>query len=187
MTKNTLRLLDVLFAGIGLLMLSPLLAILLVLTFWDTGKPLLFQERVGRQLKPFLLIKFRTMRLDTPHVASHMTSSAAITPLGRILRRTKLDELPQFWNVLLGHMSLVGPRPSLYNQYEIIQARIINGVYAARPGITGLAQINRIDMSTPDLLAKIDAHMIRELTIVSYFKYIFLTLIGKGTKDTWEI
>jgi lipopolysaccharide/colanic/teichoic acid biosynthesis glycosyltransferase len=84
-------------------------------------------------------------------------------------------------------MSLVGPRPSLYNQHELIQARIINGVYAARPGITGLAQINRIDMSTPDLLAKIDARMIRELTLVSYFKYIFLTLIGKGTRDTWEI
>jgi lipopolysaccharide/colanic/teichoic acid biosynthesis glycosyltransferase len=116
-------------------------------------------------------------------VASHLASADAITPFGRFLRRTKLDELPQLWNVLKGEMSLVGPRPCLFNQQELIAEREARGVFGARPGITGLAQVNEIDMSTPQLLAETDQTMLQNLTVGAYFKYIFMTVAGKGAGD----
>jgi lipopolysaccharide/colanic/teichoic acid biosynthesis glycosyltransferase len=100
-----------------------------------------------------------------------------------LLRRTKLDELPQLWNVLTGDMSLVGPRPCLLSQHELIAAREARGVFAARPGITGLAQISEIDMSTPELLAETDARMLARLTGREYFRYLFATVLGKGSGD----
>ena len=103
------------------------------------------------------------------------------------LRRTKLDELPQLWNVLKGEMSFVGPRPCLFNQTELIAERRSRGVFEARPGITGLAQVSNIDMSTPKLLAEIDAHMLKELTMPAYFKYIFMTVGGKGSGDVVKL
>lgn len=178
-----LRVLDVVLSAAGLLVLWPLLLLVCVVGWFDTRSPLFTQERVGRYQRPFVLVKFRTMHPGTAHVASHLASSASITRLGALLRRTKLDELPQLWNVLLGHMSLVGPRPGLYNQHELTKARFAQGVYAARPGITGLAQVNGIDMSTPELLAQTDASMLRELSIRSYFKFILLTVLGKGSGD----
>lgn len=178
-----IRLLDLFFSFFGLLFAMPFLFILFILGTFDTGSPIFRQERVGRNQKPFTLIKFRTMRVDTASVASHLASSASITPFGKFLRKTKLDELPQLWNVLKGEMSLVGPRPGLFNQQELTEAREAKNVYAVRPGITGEAQVNEIDMSTPELLAKIDAKMIRELNLVNYFKFILLTVTGKGTGD----
>ncbi len=182
-SRPLLRVLDVVLSATGLLVLWPVLLLVCVVGWFDTRSPLFTQERVGRHQRPFVLVKFRTMRLGTANVASHLASSASITRLGALLRRTKLDELPQLWNVLLGHMSLVGPRPGLYNQHELTQARAAHDVYAARPGITGLAQVNGIDMSTPELLAQTDAHMLQELSVRSYFKYIFLTVLGKGSGD----
>jgi lipopolysaccharide/colanic/teichoic acid biosynthesis glycosyltransferase len=123
------------------------------------------------------------MKVDTASVATHLASSASITPFGAFLRKTKLDELPQLWNVLKGEMSLVGPRPGLFNQQDLLDARSGLGVYAVRPGITGLAQVNEIDMSTPQLLAETDAKMIATLTLTDYFKYIFMTIAGKGSGD----
>jgi len=178
-----LRFLDVVLSGLGLLMLWPVLFVLCVLGWLDTRSPLFMQERVGRHQRPFVLVKLRTMRVGTASVASHLASSSAITPLGALLRRTKLDELPQLWNVLLGDMSLVGPRPGLFNQHELTAARDAHGVFVARPGITGLAQVNGIDMSTPELLAQTDAQMLRELGLVDYFKLILLTVTGKGSGD----
>jgi len=150
---------------------------------FDTGSPFFRQERVGRNMKSFFLVKFRTMSKGTASVASHLACSASITPLGSILRKTKLDELPQLWNVLKGEMSLVGPRPNLCSQEELISARDALDVYSVLPGITGLAQIKDIDMSTPELLAKTDAEMISTMSVVNYFKYIFLTVAGKGQGD----
>jgi len=103
--------------------------------------------------------------------------------LGRFLRRTKLDELPQLWNVLKGELSLVGPRPCLFNQTELIEERASRGVFAARPGITGLAQIIGIDMSTPRLLAETDARMLQRLGLAAYFTYITKTVTGAGRGD----
>ena len=106
-----------------------------------------------------------------------------ITKWGRTMRKWRLDELPQLWNVLKGEMSLVGPRPCLPNQMELIQERDQRGVFEVLPGITGLAQIKGIDMSTPELLAKIDAQMIQELTLKKYFQYLFMTIGGAGSGD----
>ncbi|AFI83938.1 lipid carrier--UDP-N-acetylgalactosaminyltransferase [Methylophaga nitratireducenticrescens] len=183
MTQVVIRLLDIIFSIFGLLIGLPILLILTIVGWFDTGSPIFRQQRVGRHQKPFTLVKLRTMKKDTAHVASHLASAASITRFGRFLRRTKLDELPQLWNVLKGDMSLVGPRPCLYNQIELITERTNRNVFDVKPGITGLAQINEIDMSTPELLAETDAKMIRELTLLNYFKYIFHTATGKGAGD----
>lgn len=178
-----LRFLDIVLAGIGLLLTLPVMALLFLLGLFDTGAPLFWQVRVGRHQRPFALVKFRTMRPDTQSVATHLADPAAVTSLGIFLRRTKLDELPQLWNVFKGEMSLVGPRPCLFNQLELIEERALRGVFAARPGITGLAQISGIDMSTPRRLAETDACMLQDLGILKYFIYIFKTVIGAGRGD----
>ena len=178
-----LRVFDFVFSLLGLVFGSPVLLIIYIIGLFDTGSPVFKQERVGRNKKPFTLVKFRTMSVDTVSVASHLASNASITKMGGFLRKTKLDELPQLWNVLKGEMSLVGPRPGLFNQAELTAARDSQGVYAVRPGITGLAQVNDIDMSTPELLAKTDAEMIKNMTLRNYFKYIFQTVLGAGAGD----
>ena len=177
------RIFDIIFSLIGLVVGLPVLLVIWILGLFDTGSPIFRQERVGRNMKSYTLVKFRTMSNDTSSVASHLASRKSITSLGSFLRKTKLDELPQLWNVLKGEMSLVGPRPNLLNQEELINLRNELGVYDVRPGITGLAQIKDIDMSSPQLLAKTDAEMISTLSVVNYFKYIFLTVAGKGQGD----
>lgn len=178
-----IRFFDAMFAFAGLTLGFPILLCLLLLGWRDTGSPLFIQERVGRNQKPFHLVKFRTMRVGTASVATHLADASAVTPYGQFLRRTKLDELPQLWNVLKGEMSLVGPRPCLFSQAELIDEREKLGVFAVRPGITGLAQINEIDMSTPALLARVDAQMVSELNLAKYFSYILQTVLGKGGGD----
>ena len=177
------RFFDILFSIIGLLFLSPILFILIIIGFFDTGSSIFLQERVGLGKKPFRLIKLRSMNVNTPSIGTHLASANSITTFGSFLRKSKLDELPQLWNVMVGDMSLVGPRPNLFNQKELIEERNLRGVYSIRPGITGLAQINKIDMSTPKLLAETDAKMIQGLNTLVYFKYIFLTVFGKGFGD----
>lgn len=178
-----IRIFDIFFSLLGLVVGFPLLLLLTLIGLFDTGSPIFRQVRVGRHQKPFTLVKFRTMKLDTASVATHLASSASITQFGHFLRRTKLDELPQLWNVLKGEMSLVGPRPGLFNQEELTSERAKRGVYDVRPGITGLAQVSEIDMSTPALLAETDQKMIQSLTLSDYFKYIFMTVGGKGAGD----
>ena len=178
-----IRFFDILFSLLGLVFGFPVLMLLTVIGFFDTGSPLFRQTRVGRSKKPFTLVKFRTMRTNTASVATHLADASAVTPLGSFLRKTKLDELPQLWNVLKGEMSLVGPRPCLYNQEELIQERDRRGVFKSRPGITGLSQVCEIDMSTPELLAETDARMLSSLTIKDYFGYIFMTIGGRGAGD----
>lgn len=178
-----IRVLDIVFSLLGLILGFPILLAIYLIGLFDTGSPVFRQERVGQNKKPFTLVKFRTMAVNTASVASHLASSSSITPLGGFLRKTKLDELPQLWNVLKGEMSLVGPRPGLFNQEELTHERSIRGVFDVRPGITGLAQVSDIDMSTPQLLAETDQRMIQTLTISNYFKYIMMTVTGSGRGD----
>ena len=177
------RIFDISFSFLGLLLLIPIILVLLIVGLFDSGSPIFRQERVGVNQKPFNLFKFRSMHVNTQAVATHLVQVSAITRWGSFLRRSKLDELPQLWNVFIGDMSLVGPRPNLFNQTELIEERQKRGVYDIRPGITGLAQIHKIDMSTPQLLAETDARMVVELNVWYYFKYIFLTVFGKGFGD----
>lgn len=178
-----IRIIDFLAAIFGLLFLWPVFLIVMIIGLFDTGSPIFIQERVGRNKEPFKLIKFRTMSVETKLVASHLANYASITKLGAFLRKTKIDELPQLINVVKGDMSLVGPRPNLFNQEELIKERDALGVYDVLPGVTGLAQVQHIDMSTPKLLAKTDKKMIDTLTIKGYFKYIIITAIGGGSGD----
>ncbi|MFH0255797.1 sugar transferase [Vibrio rumoiensis] len=178
-----LRLLDFIFAFFGLLFLWPIFLIIMVFGYFDTGSPLFFQTRVGKNKKPFTLVKFRTMPVDTASVATHLVEASSVSKLGSFLRKTKLDELPQLINVLKGEMSLVGPRPNLFNQVELIEERDKRKVYNVRPGITGLAQINEIDMSNPTQLAEWDQKMIQKMTVKNYFTYILATVTGSGSGD----
>ncbi|WP_087017656.1 sugar transferase [Thaumasiovibrio subtropicus] len=178
-----LRLFDFILAAVGLLVTFPLLLIVMIIGYFDTGSPIFVQERVGKDKKPFHLVKFRTMRVDTESVASHLASRNAITKLGGFLRKTKIDELPQLINVVKGEMSLVGPRPNLFNQKELIEEREALGVYDVLPGITGLAQVSDIDMSEPKQLAITDRKMLDTMSVKNYFKYIIMTATGKGSGD----
>lgn len=178
-----IRILDFLAALFGLLLLWPVLLIVTIIGMFDTGSPIFVQTRVGKNKKAFKLIKFRTMSVETKSVASHLASNASITKLGNFLRKTKIDELPQLINVVKGEMSLVGPRPNLFNQEELIKERDVLGVYDVLPGVTGLAQVQNIDMSTPQLLAETDKQMIDTLNIKNYFKYILMTVTGSGSGD----
>ncbi|MDH5914598.1 sugar transferase [Vibrio splendidus] len=178
-----IRIIDLLCALLGLIILWPILLLVTMIGLFDTKSPIFIQKRVGRHKKTFYLIKFRTMNVDTKSVASHLADNNSITKFGAFLRKTKIDELPQLLNVVKGDMSLVGPRPNLLNQKELINLRSSKGVYSVRPGITGLAQIQNIDMSTPKLLSDVDKKMIDTLTIKKYFGYILMTVIGKGAGD----
>lgn len=174
---------DFIFSLIGLTLLFPVFIFIFIIGLFDTGSPVFRQERVGKDKKPFFLYKFRSMKRGTKSVGSHLASTDDITNWGAFLRRSKLDELPQLLNVLIGNMSLVGPRPCLYNQIEVIKEREIRGVFSILPGITGLAQINKIDMSDPVILAKYDEAMVNSLNLKRYFLFIFSTLSGKGFGD----
>jgi len=178
-----IRLLDFFAAFFGLLLLWPVLLIVTIIGMFDTGSPIFVQTRVGKNQKAFKLLKFRTMSVDTKSVASHLANNASITKLGNFLRKTKIDELPQLINVVKGEMSLVGPRPNLFNQDELIKEREALGVYDVLPGVTGLAQVQNIDMSTPKLLAETDKQMIDTLNLKNYFKYILMTVAGSGSGD----
>lgn len=151
------RAFDFLAALLGLALLAlPLALLALAIRATSPGPALYWSARVGRGNQLFQMPKFRSMRIDTPVVATHLLASPErfLTPIGRFLRRTSLDELPQLWSVLVGDMSLVGPRPALFNQDDLIALRTEHGVHALRPGITGWAQVNgRDELSVP---AKVD-------------------------------
>ena len=172
-----IRLFDLIFALIGLIILSPLIILLWIIGIFENGSPIFLQERVGYDQKLFILIKFRTMRMNAKTAATHLIDNSMITSYGHFLRLTKLDELPQLINVLLGDMSIIGPRPCLSNQKKLINERKIRGVFKVKPGMTGLAQILGINMETPTLLAKTDLKMINQMNFYYYFYYIFKTII----------
>lgn len=178
-----IRILDFIFSLLGLLFLWPIMLVVCLVGYIDTKSPIFTQTRVGKHQKPFTLIKFRTMPINTKSVATHLITRKSVTQFGNFLRKTKIDELPQLINVIKGEMSLVGPRPCLFNQVELIEERDFRGVFEVLPGITGLAQVNDIDMSKPKLLAKWDQDMIQTLSVKLYFFYVIQTVLGKGSGD----
>jgi len=178
------RLFDFTAALCALVLLSPVfLWIALKVRRSSPGKALFVQLRVGRREKVFRCYKFRTMFTQAPNAGSHELPASWITPLGATLRRYKLDELPQLWNVLRGDMSLVGPRPCLPSQAEVIAARRAQGVFAIRPGITGIAQLAGIDMSTPGPLAEADRRYIDSRSFFGDMLLLWHTVRGRGTGD----
>jgi lipopolysaccharide/colanic/teichoic acid biosynthesis glycosyltransferase len=178
-----IRALDILFSLLGIICGFPVFLGVMVLGLFDHGPPFYRQSRVGKNQQVFTLVKFRTMAIGTKSVGTHLVDPSSISRLGRFLRKTKLDELPQLFNVLRGEMSLVGPRPCLPNQTKLIEERSRRGVFEARPGITGVAQINDVDMSTPRKLARYDQIMVRCLNPRLYLKIIAATVLGKGRGD----
>lgn len=172
-----IRLLDFVFSLLSIILFFPLFILIFFVGFLDKGFPLFIQKRVGLNLKNFNLIKFRTMKIGTLSAGTHLIDPSNITPFGYFLRKSKLDELPQLLNVLVGHMSLVGPRPCLPNQKRLIMERKKRGVYKVKPGVTGLAQVSGINMSRPLILAKTDLKMIKQMNIFFYFYYIFKTVL----------
>ena len=178
-----IRVIDFIAALIGLFLLSPFILVILMILFFEYQRPLFIQTRVGKNQIPFRLVKFRSMSPKAADLPTHEISGDLITKTGKFIRTTKLDELPQLWNVLKGEMSLVGPRPCLPIQEELIAEREQRKVFSLRPGITGPAQVQNIDMSTPKKLAIEDSQMVDNLTLVSYLKYILMTVTGSGQGD----
>lgn len=178
-----IRACDIFFSFCVLFILFPLILLILLFCFFDTGSPVFCQKRIGLNRKPFTIFKFRTMRKGTKSTSTHLVNHESITYLGRFLRRSKIDEIPQLVNVIKGEMSLVGPRPSLLSQIELNKVRENSGVFSVKPGITGLSQINKIDMSTPDKITEMDTKMIETMSLKNYFKYIILTVLGRGQGD----
>lgn len=178
------RLFDLVVSSVALVILSPVLLVLVWLVRRDSEGPGIFrQTRIGREGRSFTCFKLRTMRQGTPNRPTHETSADTVTRLGASLRRFKLDELPQLWNVAKGEMSFVGPRPCLPSQNEVIEERRRRGVLALRPGITGLAQINGVDMRTPLRLAETDADYARTRSFFGDLRIIIKTVLGRGQGD----
>jgi len=178
------RTMDIGFCLCTILFLSWLLVIVWIAIKINSDGPSFFrQERVGKHGNAFTCWKFRTMRVNTPQAGTHEIGQSAITPIGAFLRRTKVDELPQIWNILKNELSLVGPRPCLPVQKELVAERQKLGVLDIKGGITGLAQIRGIDMSNPVKLAKIDHEYVQLRTVLLDLKIIIATATGKGRGD----
>jgi len=171
-----MRLLDLLLSLSGLVLFFPLIILVYIINLIIYGSPLFFQERLGLNSRKFILVKFRTMKIGTQNLPTHLVNKKNITFFGRCIRHLKIDELPQLWNVLVGDMSIVGPRPCLNTQKKLISERYKRGIFKMKPGITGLAQIRGVTMSKPILLAKTDLEMMKNMSLINYFRYIFLTL-----------
>jgi O-antigen biosynthesis protein WbqP len=171
-------------AACGLILTLPLLLVLIPLVRLTSPGPAIFaQRRIGWKGREFICYKFRTMAVNTREAATHEISAAAVTGIGRILRKTKLDELPQLYNVLVGEMSLVGPRPCLPVQAELIRERETRGVLEILPGITGLGQVRGIDMSDPVRLAECDAEYLAKRSFGYDIRLLWDTLLGAGRED----
>lgn len=172
---------DLSSALIGLIFAAPVIAVLAVLIRRESEGPVIFsQERVGLNGRLFRCYKLRTMTVNAPNVPTHHASGAHITRVGAFLRKSKLDELPQLWNIIRGEMSFVGPRPCLPTQAELIEERRQRGVLTLLPGITGLAQVNDIDMSDPVRLADKDAEYLANRSFLGDLRLIYCTVFQRA-------
>lgn len=178
------RLVDVAAAVLSAPFFVPLcLVLMLIIRLESRGNPLFVQRRMGRHQRPFRMFKLRTMAANTGDHPSHIAGDRTITRVGRWLRRLKLDELPQLINVATGAMSLVGPRPCLPTQSELIAEREARGLFAFAPGITGPAQLAGIDMSEPRRLAEAEAAYFGKSSFVQDMQMILRTVTGGGKGD----
>lgn len=183
--KLMIRSLDLIFSGLGLVILFPIFLLIIFFGYCiQFPSPIFSQPRVGKNGEVFTLYKLRTMKPDTGCIPTHLIDETQVTRFGKLLRKTKVDELPQLWNVFVGDMSLVGPRPCLVSQHELICERKARDVLDVKPGITGLAQIQRVDMSSPKHLAEIEARMIQTMSLRNYLKYLTMTVLGSGAGDS---
>ncbi len=172
------RLIDFLASFICIVLFLPLfIVVALIIYIQDKGNPIFRQKRVGLNEKEFVLLKFRSMPLNTSNVESSKGSNIKITPFGKFIRRTNLDELPQLINILKGDMSLIGPRPSLFTQNELIVIRRVNGVYQCKPGLTGLAQVNAYDGMPDEKKVFWDGEYANNITFINDVKIVLRTLI----------
>lgn len=183
------RTLDILLTVMGVIVLSPLILMTyLLVKLTSTGPALYWSQRVGKQNQLFMMPKFRSMRLGTPQIATHLMNQQSnpnsfLTPVGSFIRKTSLDELPQLWSVLKGDMSIVGPRPALFNQDDLIALRTESGVHQLKPGITGWAQINgRDEIPIPQKVA-LDTYYLEHQSLLLDTKIIFLTAVKVLRRD----
>lgn len=180
------RLFDLILSGFALLiLLVPIMVIAVLVKTTSTGPVIYWSDRVGRNNRIFRMPKFRTMRVDTPAVATHLLQNPEqfLTPIGSLLRRSSLDELPQIWSIMTGEMSFVGPRPALFNQDDLIRLRTEQGVHTLRPGLTGWAQINgRDELPIPEKV-KLDVEYKNQESFYLDLKIIFLTFFKVLRKD----
>lgn len=192
MYRNVIkRVIDWVLSLCAIVVLSPLLAILALCVKFSSPGPVLFcQKRVGKGKTYFQIYKFRSMRTDTPKdMPTHLLENpdAFITPIGHFLRKTSLDELPQIYNILAGQMSIVGPRPALYNQYDLIEAREKVHANDVRPGLTGLAQVNGRDELPIDVKARYDgeyaAHVTFGMDVSIFFRTIGYVFQRRGVVE----
>jgi len=181
------RIIDLLVAILSVVILSPLFLLICILIKVDSKGPILFkQRRVGKDKKEFMILKYRSMKTDAPKdQPTHLLENpeAHITKIGSFLRRTSLDELPQFFNIIAGQMSIVGPRPALYNQYDLIAKRDEVGANAVRPGLTGWAQVNGRDELPIDVKSKFDGEYIEKMSLLFDLKCFFLTFRSVAKAD----
>jgi O-antigen biosynthesis protein WbqP len=181
------RLIDLILSIIGLIVLSPIFLILIIAIKIESRGPVLFkQKRVGINKTHFYILKFRTMRIDTPKdTPTHLLENPElyITKMGKLLRKTSLDELPQIWNIFVGQMSVIGPRPALWNQYDLIAERDKYGANDVPPGLTGWAQINGRDELPIEIKAKLDGEYVERISLWMDVKCFFGTLISVVKSD----
>lgn len=181
------RLIDFILSIIGLIILSPIFFLLIIAIKLDSNGPVLFkQKRVGINKTHFNILKFRTMRIDTPKdTPTHLLQNPEqyITKVGKFLRKTSLDELPQIWNIFVGQMSIIGPRPALWNQYSLIEERDKYGANNIPPGLTGWAQINGRDELPIDIKAKLDGAYVEKLGFWMDIKCFFGTIVSVLKRD----
>jgi O-antigen biosynthesis protein WbqP len=181
------RLIDIILSLIGLIVLSPIFLILIIAIKMDSRGPVLFkQKRVGINKTHFNILKFRTMRIDTPKdTPTHLLGNPEqyITKMGKFLRKTSLDELPQIWNIFVGQMSIIGPRPALWNQYDLIAERDKYGANDVPPGLTGWAQINGRDELPIEIKAKLDGEYVEKISLLMDIKCFFGTIVSVVKSD----
>ncbi len=181
------HIIDFILSFLALLILWPFLLLIALLIKLDSKGPVLFrQKRVGKGKTYFNMLKFRTMRIDTPKdMPTHMLENPEvyITSVGKLLRKTSLDELPQIWNIFVGHMSIIGPRPALWNQEDLIAERDKYGANDIKPGLTGWAQINGRDELPIEVKANLDGEYVKNLSFMMDVKCFFLTIISVIKSD----